>query len=288
MSVISRHSRRTYAFGMGGCLLLSAGLFALGIPSAVYAQFGDATIAKTYFISGDTVESGDLISFDRTTQTFHLTQEVDDKNLFGVAVTDPTIVLRTNASNVPLVSSGEVYVQVTTANGPIRAGDYIISSSIPGKGQKADSSVSFIVGTALESFPALSASTSTIASTSTVDGSVIRVLLAIGPKSGQVEGTAGTGDATGNPTENLLGTLGVSTPLAVVLKYALAALVVIGSIYVAFRNFGSNMKDSIISVGRNPLAKSSIQSMVVLNTVLIVLVSVVGLFIGLLILFVQL
>ncbi len=287
MSTIPHYSRRTPVIVTTGLIVSLASLFIFAIPSAVYAQFGDTTVAKTYLISGDTAEFGDLVSFDRATQTFHLAQEIDDPNLFGVVVTSPAIVLRTSTEGVPIVNSGEVYVQVTTVNGPISAGDYITSSPIPGKGQKADPSASFVVGTALDSFPAVPISTSSVVSTSTVDGASIRVLLAIGPKSADTEGSSGTGDATGDPTSNV-NILGVSTPFATVIKYVLATLVVVGSIYVSFRNFGSNMKDSIISVGRNPLAKSSIQSMVVLNTVLIVFVSIVGLFIGLLILFVQL
>ena len=267
---------------------LMSSLFVLAIPFAAYAQFGDTAIAKTYLISGEAAEPGDLVSFDTSTQTFHLTQKVDDPNVFGVVATSPAIVLRTSTEGVPLISFGEVYVQVTTMNGPISAGDLISSSPISGKGQKADSSASFIVGTALDSFPNVSKNNiSTAVSTSTVDGGLIHVLLAIGPKSSDAEGSSGTGAVTDNPTAGLH-VLGVSVPLATLIKYVLAALVVIGSIYVAFRNFGSNMKDSIISVGRNPLAKTSIQSMVVLNTALIVFISIAGLFVGLLILFVKL
>ena len=291
MASILHRFFRTSMIAMTALIAFMACLFTLTMPFEAYAQFGD-TIAKTYFISGEAADPGDLVSFDPSTQTFHLTQKVGDPNLFGVAVTSPVIVLRTSTEGVPLISSGEVYVQVTTANGPIHAGDYITSSSISGKGQKADSSTSFIVGTALDSFPTVLTSTSTVVSTSTVNGESIRVLLAIGRKSSNAEGTSGagtgTGNATGDSTAAPLNVLGVSVPLATLIKYVLAALVVISSIYVAFRNFGSNMKDSIISVGRNPLAKTSIQSMVVLNTVLIVFISIAGLFVGLLILFVKL
>lgn len=287
MLVTSHRSRGMFLTIARVSTMFLVSFFVLSIPSASYAQLNDTTIANTYIVSGDIAEFGDLISFDPTTQTFHLAQEVSDPNLFGVVVTNPAIVLRTSAKGVPIVTSGEVYVQVTTINGSITAGDSITSSIVPGKGQKADSSAPFIIGTALDSFPITSTSTVAVVSTSTVDGGSIRVLLAIGPSPSSTEGSVGDGDATGNPT-TLLNVLGVSTPLATLIKYALATLVVIGSVYVAFRNFGSNMKDSIISVGRNPLAKTSIQSMVVLNTVLIVLVSIAGLFIGLLILFVKL
>lgn len=292
MGVISNCHRRTLIVAIAGSVMFLLNLIVSTLPSVVYAQFGETTIARTQLITGGVAEPGDLISFDRSTQTFRLAKETNDSNLFGVVVTNPTILLRTGTESVPLVSSGEVYVQVTTANGPIHAGDYITSSSIPGKGQKAGSSTSSVLGIALDSFPALSADTPTVVSTTTVDGGSIRVLLAIGPKSldaGSGEGESVIVGVTGkNDQTSSLDVFGVSTPLATLIKYLLATIVVVGSIYVAFRNFGSNMKDSIISVGRNPLAKASIQSMVMLNTVLIVLISVAGLFIGLMILFVQL
>ena len=284
MGIISHYFRWILITATTLPIVLLVGFSLFLAPSSVYAQLSDTTIAKTYLISGNTAEFGDLVSFDRTTQVFRLAQQANDSNLFGVVVNNPTIVLRTTAESVPIVSSGEVDVQVTTINGPISAGDFITSSSIPGKGQKAGPSASFIAGIALDSFPVSPSGVSTGVSTSTVDGGTIRVLLAIGPKS-----LSGGGLINGaGPMSSSLNVLGVSMPLATLIKYFLAAIVVVGSIYVAFRNFGSSMKDSIISVGRNPLAKSSIQSMVVLNTVLIVLISGVGLFVGLLILFVQL
>lgn len=291
MGVISNYPRRTLIVGIAGSMMFLLNLAVFTLPSEAYAQFGETSIARTQLITGGVAESGDLVSFDRSTQTFRLAQVISDSNLFGVVVTNPTILLRTSTESVPLVSSGEVYVQVTTANGPISAGDYITSSSIPGKGQKAGPSTSVVLGIALDSFPALSNATPSVVSTTTVDGGSIRVLLAIGPKlldSGG-DGELIAANAAGeNEQTSSLDMFGVSTSLATLIKYLLATIVVVGSVYVAFRNFGSNMRDSIISVGRNPLAKASIQSMVMLNTVLIVLVSVAGLFIGLMILFVQL
>ena len=71
-------------------------------------------------------------------------------------------------------------------------------------------------------------------------------------------------------------------------RYLLATLIAVGSIYAAFRNFGSNITSSIVSVGRNPLAKTSIQFMVLLNAALIVLVSVAGIALSLVVLFIPL
>ncbi len=262
-----------------GLLVIVSGAGWLSVPAA-HAQFGNATIAKTYLISGETAVSGDLISFDRVTQTFHLTQESSDTNLLGVVVSDPVIVLRTIAGGLPVVNSGEVYVNVTTVGGRIEAGDYVTSSRIHGKAMKAASTTSFIVGTALESFTA----------TTTAQVGRIRVLLGIGhvqPTAPAPAPTLSNGAVGGTVPVDANATL-ISTPLSRLVKYLLAAIVVVGTIYLAFRNFSANLKDSVVSVGRNPLAKASIQSMIVLNTSLIVVVSAIGLFIGFMILFLPL
>ena len=169
-------------------------------------------------------------------------------------------------------------MNVTNANGTISVGDYITSSAVPGKAQKADTSDSFVIGTALDSFPSGTIATEELSGLAEDSGS-IRAQLALGPP---------VLDETATETEQLVTVgedIGITAPVAVLIKYLLAAMVVFGTIFIAFRNFGSNLKDSIVSIGRNPLAKASIQSMVVLNTVLIILVSIAGLFLGLLILF---
>ncbi len=270
IQVSSRISIATLVF-------LAISSFMISKPLTAHAQINMSAIAKTYIISGNTPISGDLISFDKNTQTFHLSHLVNDPNLFGVVVKNPVVVLRKNDGGIPLVETGEALVNVTTINGPIRAGDYITTSSIPGKGQKVTTNKSFVLGTALDSFLGAS-TTSTTAKTSVYEGS-IRVLISIGPK-------VLTSTASSSPVFSVVNSVtDISSITSKILKYLLAAVITIGTITIAFRNFGASLKDSVLSVGRNPLAKSSIQSMVVLNTILIVLVSAAGLFIGFAVLF---
>jgi hypothetical protein len=239
-----------------------------------HAEYSDAAIARTYVVSGAEPASGDLISFDRENDTLRLSSVASDQSLFGVVVTDPVLVLRAPGATVPIVTTGQVAVNVTTAGGAIKAGDFITTSSVPGKGQLASSTTAFIVGTALAPFPA----SSTPAASAAPQSGSIPVLLSIGPRP-DAPGQTSSGTAAGSATGKYA--VGAST----LLRYFLAAVVAIGSIAIAFRNFGSSIRDGIISVGRNPLAKSSIQSMVILNAFLIALVSAGGLFIGFAILF---
>lgn len=236
------------------------------------AQFDNGAIARLYDITGAKAVPGDLISFDRASQTFARTHVENDANLFGVVVSDPVLVLQTAGGGVPVVSTGEVRVNVTTLAGPIKAGDQLTSSVVPGKAQLAVGGGGVVLGTALESFPGPGVTTTAAATTSVYEGSV-RVLLGIGPRLQVATTTTSVPPAT--PDAQPLSSL-----VAKVLKYMLAALVATGSVFAAFRNFGASIRDGIVSVGRNPLAKSSIQSMVILNSVLIILVSAAGLFVG--------
>ncbi len=248
-------------------------LFFLTPVLYVQAQSGSSDIAKTYLISEGTTVSGDIVSFDPEAQRYFLSKENNDKNLFGVVSLEPVFVLyKKGSGELPIVRTGEVMVNVTTINGPIVAGDYITSSSVAGKGRRAGDADTYIIGVALDSFSGefVENGTSTVPQNSVVEGSV-QVLLSIGTMKEAVATLSGKQTVNTGVTE--------ATVLNIV-QYILAAFIAVGSLYVAFRNFGPNIKDGIVSVGRNPLAKSSIQSMVILNAVLIILISVGGLLVS--------
>ncbi|MHB1163597.1 MAG: hypothetical protein ACYCZZ_03730 [Minisyncoccota bacterium] len=261
--------------------LLAATVLLVACAGGVaHAQLNNDSIARTYVIPGAQPISGDLISLDRASQTLHLSSVAGDSTLFGVVVSDPVIVLRSSGANVPIVTSGEAIVNVTTLGGVILPGDFITTSSIAGKGQLASSTNDFVVGMALAAFPV--ATTTPVARQGAVVSGNIPVLLQIGPYPSPVHPVLSQASGTPVPSSASKSSfISAST----FFRYLLAAIVAIGSVVVAFRNFGSSISDGIISVGRNPLARSSIQSMVVLNVFLTALVSVGGLFIGFAILF---
>jgi len=239
---------------------------------------GGIEIAKTYVLEGTVPsQSGDIVVFNREKQEFILASIPGDEGLFGIVVDEPLLVLEVGNGGVPIVRSGEALVNVTAINGAINAGDYVTSSSIPGKGKKADAGDTYIVGVALDSFSgeSLEDPGDLLGSAGAVNASSIRVLLSIGTQEQAAIQLLDEGPkATGFTEATVLN----------IIQYFLAAFIAVGSIYIAFKNFGPNIKDGIVSIGRNPLAKSSIQAMVVLNVVLIALIGIGGLFIGLAIL----
>ncbi len=252
---------------------LMMGLIWIINPVSVHAQlYKSATVATTHVVSNGKPQPGDIISYNKNTHIFSLTHIPYDRNVFGIVVKNPILLISDNSNGVPITTSGEVLVNVTTKNGPINIGDYITSSSIIGKGQRAGSTTPYVIGIALTAFPKVSSSTPL--HTKKIYEGTIRLFF----------------NSEANPL--MIGTIGTQQ-MAVgksiifhIIKYVLAAIVAIGTIYVAFRTSGLDMRSSIISIGRNPMAKSSIRSMLILDTVIIILVSLVGLAIALALVFI--
>jgi F0F1-type ATP synthase membrane subunit c/vacuolar-type H+-ATPase subunit K len=66
-------------------------------------------------------------------------------------------------------------------------------------------------------------------------------------------------------------------------RYFIALLIVVFTVYFSYRTFGKNVSKGIEGIGRNPLAKASIQAMIVLNMILIGAVCLGGMVLALLV-----
>jgi len=230
------------------------------------SSLGGSNIVSTYDVVDEIISYGDVVSYNKKSNVYILSNIRSDEDVFGVIVEKPVILHHRVNGSVPIAELGEVLINVTTINGPIYVGDILTTSMIPGKAQKADKEDSHIVAVARESF--LGNSTTTI-NISGIEGDIsvgqIRAFLTVGAADNLQKGE--------NPLPN--SQLSEATVLNII-QYIVAAFVAIGSVYIAFHNFIPNINEGVVSIGRNPRAKSSIQSMVVLNAVLIVLVSVAG------------
>lgn len=226
-----------------------------------------STMAISIDVFGNIAEQGHIVSVKE--DTYVLTFEEFDNSLFGVIVDDPPLLLDdTSLEDAKyVVTSGEAYVKVTAINGPIKEGDYITSSQIPGFGQRADVS-GRILGIALESFePEDPNDTGEVL----VFIDVASVLLSESVEADLIELLRG-----GFKVPFL-------TPLTS-LRYILAAFVVLATFIIGFSSFGKISGTSIEALGRNPLASKLIRSAVVLNFALTTVIIVVGLTVAYLIL----
>ena len=264
--------------------MVFAALYFITIPTIIYAQGLDAIeVAERYPLSDEGSVEGDIVTLDKENGLYVLSKIVADQNIIGIIVSRPLFLFETNIEKgVPVVRDGRVKVNISDLNGPIGVGDPITSSAIPGKGQLATNEDAYILGFALEPFAneVLENSTTTTSTTATIGGvsvhiGSILVDLAIG--------------AYGEKTvpklqsaETIFENRGRETRTAI--QYLVAALIALGAIFFAFRNFGSSIQNAIVSMGRNPRAKLSIQLSLILHLLIIVVISVSGIFLSMVIL----
>lgn len=265
-----------YFFSFGFFALSSA--IVLAQTGALDSMSGQSPIAVALKIRGDDLSYGDLIDYDPVHDAYVLSSVVDDAYVFGVAVESPPAVLEMQAGDVPVARTGSVLVNVTLENGAIVVGDSLIASSIPGKGMRAEESSQHIIGTAREAFSGIGTTTLALSDGTRVAAGTIAV---------QLGNLSGAGAPAAISSQNSCSPVWACIPFGTFLRYVLAALIAFGSVYLAFRSFMANAVNGVISIGRNPMARGTIQGMVVFNTALAAALALAGLTAGIVILFIQ-
>jgi hypothetical protein len=237
-------------------------------------------MAVTHEITDSDAVDGDIMSLDKDGKLTRSKTEGDNM-MFGVLAVNPVMVYKTNDA-LPLVRNGTAWANVTTAGGPIAIGDYITSSTLAGKGIRSPDMSGYMLGIALTAFDGKTEATPvTVDKKSVLQGRVL-VSVGIGPASPILFRSGGGLLGTLKQIANaFLYNLSTSKQAERISRWILAALIAILVIYISFRTFGKNISKGIEAIGRNPLAKSSIQAMIVLNVVLILVVSIGGLILAL-------
>lgn len=264
-----------------GCILAFS-------PATLFAKIHNfATVASPVIISGD-ANDHDIISYHSSSDVYRVSGAFADESMFGVIVDDPVLYMESEVAMSenarPVVRHGEAIVNVSTLGGEISAGDIITTSPISGIGQKAEKQdATYILGFALDDMEYTGQSI-------IYEGEEYRVgtvptALRIGPyltKEGVAFLTVGKEYLTGTGELSGFGTVGQEddreeVTAFKVFRYILAAVIAVSSIIVSIGRFGEAFKQSVVSVGRNPLARGQIRSILFWNVVLIILVSGSGL-----------
>jgi len=240
-------------------------------PPPTYAQTAGLEATSVFEIADtDTQEADILIATDkglvRADRSF-------DNKMFGVLQEKPILVFRNNdTKGKPVIRSGVATVGVTTLNGPIKYGDYITSSSIQGKGQKASES-GYVLGIALAQFSGESAEQ--------VDGPNGKVAAGKIPVALRVEYAELTnprfaGRLFGFVGSSFLENVNDPKKFGTVVRYIAAGLIILLSFTFGFLTFSRSIAKSIEALGRNPLAKSTIQLSMIINIALLVVTGIIG------------
>lgn len=284
MAIVS-DTNRTQRFLKWVCVgILLSVVFAL--PQTSGAQTNDSktyNIAQTLIIDDPDAVDGDIMTLTDKDETITRSSVSYDERMHGVLVATPVMVYRTSDA-IPVTRSGNVFVNVTTLAGPIKPGDYVTSSEITGKGMKATELTGYMVGVALTSFDGTGGQSITHDGQSLTLGRV-KVAVGIGPASPAIiRATGGIMGTLRQIITAFIYNIRTSKQFERIIRYIIAALVAIATIYINFRTFGRNVTKGIEAIGRNPLAKVPIQSMIIVNVALIGVVSIGGILLALAIL----
>jgi len=241
------------------------GIFVKFVECTVVANTYDFAISVP--IVDANVDEGSVISY--ISGEYVLSIEPYDNSIFGVVSKNPSLFLEDqNLESYVLVGSkGEMDVRVSTKNGNIQEGDYITSSELPGVAQKADKS-GRVLGIALEVYE-------------NSDPNQIGLISAYVDIKAQLRQES--------LTKNLLTVIsdGLSsaflTPLAS-LRYIMSLIVTAITFAIAFLSFSRLTSRGVEALGRNPLAGSSIKSVIIFNFLLTFIIIASGLAIAYLIL----
>lgn len=250
-------------------------VFLYPVPYTLYpafAQLNSIEVTSVYtIIDKDTVDGDIVVTTDqgliRATKNF-------DNKMFGVIQNTPILVYRDNniPDNKPVVRSGVTEVNVTTLNGPIKSGDYITSSQIPGKGAKASES-GYVIGIALTDFDGKDAQTTQGPLGQVASG---KIQVAIRIEFAELSNPRFANRLFGFIGSSFLENVRDPKQLGLIIRYLAAGLIVLLSFTFAFLTFSRSIAKSVEALGRNPLAKSAIQLSMIVNIGLVVVTGVIG------------
>jgi F0F1-type ATP synthase membrane subunit c/vacuolar-type H+-ATPase subunit K len=218
--------------------------------------------------------SGHIISRNEANEYVRSSVLFDDR-MVGVLADTAVIVYGDEADNKLIVTSGETPLFVSTLNGPIKAGDYLTSSPLPGVAQKSGSITGYMLGVALEDFNGENGTTVSFENTNASVGT-IRTLVKIGPVVPKDQ--SAISDFVDRINMILFQNSQTNDRTMNLLRYLIAALLLLLSITICLFTFGRNINRGIEALGRNPLARRQIQISILVNTFLIVII-VLGAFI---------
>lgn len=228
-------------------------------PSSVFAQISSSAIAIPMPVNEDNLQDGDVICSGSSGNT-KCTEEYSP-GMFGIYTQNPSAEFedRELANAKPLITQGIVEVRVTAVNGRINEGSFLTSSTVEGVAMLATRN-GYVLGMAMEGYNP--GDTATIGK--------VQVAVNIHPEASLKE-----------KRNNLVEILreGVEEPIMEPLeslRYLLAVLIVLIAFVLGLIYYGRASRAGIEAIGRNPLAKSTIQTGIVMHVLLSIVIIAIG------------
>jgi F0F1-type ATP synthase membrane subunit c/vacuolar-type H+-ATPase subunit K len=246
------------------------------VPPAL-ADTPEQDYATSYTVADQSAIDGDILisssaGLTRTTNAYN-------SQLFGVLQKNPEVVYRSaDTSKVPVARTGLAEVNVTTLNGNITKGDYVTSSPISGKGQKASQS-GYVIGVAMQDF---SSGTNLSYQGGTYSSGQIQIALRI--EYAEINSSRSLSRLFDAFNSALFKNLQSPDQFDQLIRFILAGLIILLAIAVGYLTFSKSLVRSIEAIGRNPLARGTILLAMILNMGLTLAIVLIGVGVALLIL----
>ncbi len=232
-----------------GAMLIGLGLASAAASSANISHSYQATVS---------IPNGSIVSLDPKQSDFvEPANTTNGAQLLGVAVAgnDSLIAVDVTPGAVQVATTGSASALVSTLNGDIKVGDQVGVSPFNGVGIKALPG-SRVIGLAQTAFNGSTEGatseqiTDKNGKTSTVKAGYVRVNIAIGTNATVL--TAANLNSLQKLTKTLTGHTVSTERVAISLAIAIAAMLALVTLIYA------SIYGSIVSIGRNPLAKYSV------------------------------
>jgi len=217
-------------------------------------------IAKNLKVIDEKAKVGDIVS--QTKKGLVRSSVPYDKNIIGVVGENPIMIFnKPTTTTLPIITWGEALVRVSNENGKIKKGDYITSSNKPGVGQKATED-NFVVGKALEDF----------------DGKEGMIPIFVEPKEIHlISQKEPPFRGFFNSLFIKLSEVDLTQAIPKVLRYIFALFLAGISFLFGFSSFVKALREGIVGISRNPLARKSIITAMILNLIGISILMMAGL-----------
>lgn len=264
--------------------ILALVIFASSFLPVILAQVESVDFAYVYNIPDKEAVDGDIVS-STPDKGLQRSSYPYDLRTFGVVQTTPLMVYKSvdDQGLQPVSRAGTATVNVISLNGPINAGDYITTSEIPGKGQKATSS-GYVIGIALTPLGAndgteINYQRKVTDSKQSLPPEKIRTgKITVALKIEYAELT------TARTALRLLDSFNASLftniqnpdQFVKIFRYITAIVVVLISFAIGFLTFSRSIPKGIEAIGRNPLAQKSIMFSIIMNIVFTVITALAG------------
>lgn len=257
---------------MGKRQIFSIGHTSVAIGSALtmvlaWSLFAGFIFAQDFtkgFSADEQIIRGSIVGFNEEDQT--KVEAIDDSrinDIYGVVVraNDSALTLTSDRTGVFVATSGQYDVLVTDINGSIQSGDLITISSVKGVGMLVDPDHITVIGTALDDFDVTDETTPILETFKATDGSGNEVAVSIGriPVEIGIKPNPNARAVQHVPAflANIAEAITGNSEVSAFRVYAALAVLILAS-GIAGSLLYSAVRNSIVSIGRNPLSKKSV------------------------------